>query len=110
MKAITAVFLCSALAQPVFAGQGSIVETDDAYIVEYSSDSAEKPVEKEPARPAAIDPVAVPRDPAPPQTASPPPAAEGVTGKPHPERVRDPSRKARTLGLTPPNDPGNVQQ
>jgi len=112
MKAITAFLICSALARPVHAGQGTIVETDDAYIVEYNGDTAEKPADKAPpVRPAATqpsNPVAVP-SPAP-QPPAPLPFADGITSKQRAERVRDLSRKARSQGQTPAaNNPENAE-
>ena len=45
MKTILTCVILSAFAVPVHAGHGSIEETDDGYIVEYSGDSAEKPAQ-----------------------------------------------------------------
>jgi len=57
MKTILTCLMLSAFAVPVHAGHGSIEETDDGYIVEYSSDSAEKSEESHASDPEVGVPV-----------------------------------------------------
>lgn len=51
--------LLAALAGPAYAGHGTIEETDEAIIVEYSGDAGEKPADGKPSIPAYAVPAPI---------------------------------------------------
>jgi hypothetical protein len=104
VKVLFAWLALTCFALPAQAGQWTIEETDDNYIVEYSSEPAEKPAEKTTEKPAlpgrppaatAASPAAPAATPAP----GPLPPAEAKPAAPGGEpaaRVRDQSRRERS--------------
>jgi hypothetical protein len=95
MKPIMACLMLAALAAPAYAGHGSIEETDDGYVVEYSGDTAEKPDDKGGHKPAPVAPPAAQPDQAAPRTAVETPASDSADDKPARARPRDQSRRER---------------
>jgi hypothetical protein len=72
------------LALPAYAGHGTIEETDDGYIVDYTSDDAAKPAENGGKLPAAgTSPAA-------------PPAADRPVAQAPPQPPKDPEAEARS--------------
>jgi hypothetical protein len=104
MKAILTRLLLTALALPVFAvtahaGQWTIEETDDNYVVEYKGDPGDKTADKAAPKPGGQAPGAPAASAAPapatyaPKTAGNPAETGPTTDRP--ARVRDQSRRER---------------
>jgi hypothetical protein len=95
MKPIMACLMLAALATPAYAGHGSIEESDEGYVVEYSGDTTEKQDDKGAQKPAPVaPPTAQPGQAAPRQTVETPVggSAEDIPAR---ARPRDQSRRER---------------
>jgi hypothetical protein len=113
MKRVIVCLMLSAFAMPAHAGHGSIEETDDAFIVEYSGDAADKTPEKPSPKPAAapawVPPARPTPNPVPPESpiGSAAPAPETSPVAERPSRIRDQVRRDRAQrGTQPPGASG----
>ena len=108
---VTIASLCLTIAccaSQVHAGQWTIEETDENYIVEFNGAQTEKPAEK-PAPPKLPQPPGAPA--ATPAPASPPPATvlPAAQGTERAAKIREQNRRERTRPPRPPGDPEDAQ-
>lgn len=109
MKTFMTCLMLFAFASPVHAGHGTIEETDDCYIVEYSGDATDKTTDKtadkladkladktarKPEEKPLPLPVAAPATKPAVQESS--AQDDGTPATPRPARIRDQSRRERT--------------